>query len=39
LYSFIRAKGAQVFFLPPRSPDLNPIEQVFAKIKDQLRAA
>jgi transposase len=39
LYSFIRAKGAHVFILPPYSPDLNPIEQVFAKIKDLLRAA
>ena len=39
MYSFIRAKGAHVFILPPYSPDLNPIEQVFAKIKDLLRAA
>ena len=29
----IRAKGAHLFFLPPYSPDLNPIEQVFAKLK------
>src|SRR5947199_1753393 len=35
----IRAKGAHLFFLPPYSPDLNPIEQVFAKIKHLLRAA
>ncbi len=28
----IRAKGAHLLFLPPYSPDLNPIEQVFAKI-------
>ena len=31
----IRAVGARVFFLPPYSPDLNPIEQVFAKLKQQ----
>jgi transposase len=35
----IRAKGAHLLFLPPYSPDLNPIEQVFAKIKHLMRAA
>ncbi len=35
----IRAVGAKVFFLPPYSPDLNPIEQVFAKLKALLRKA
>jgi transposase len=35
----IRAAGAKVFFLPPYSPDLNPIEQVFAKLKALLRKA
>lgn len=35
----IRAVGARLFFLPPYSPDLNPIEQVFAKIKTLLRKA
>jgi transposase len=35
----IGAKGAHLFFLPPYSPDLNPIEQVFAKIKHLPRAA
>ena len=35
----IRAKGAHLFFLPPYSPDLNPIEQVFAKLKHLMRAA
>ena len=35
----IRAAGARVFFLPPYSPDLNPIEQVFAKLKTLLRKA
>jgi len=29
----IRSAGAKLFFLPPYSPDLNPIEQVFAKLK------
>jgi transposase len=32
----IRA-GAKLFFLPRYSPDLNPIEQVFAKLKTLLR--
>jgi DDE superfamily endonuclease len=35
----IRAAGARLFFLPPYSPDLNPIEQVFAKLKHFLREA
>ena len=35
----IRAAGAKLFFLPPYSPDLNPIEQVFAKLKHLTRAA
>jgi transposase len=35
----IRAAGARLFFLPPYSPDLNPIEQVFAKLKLLLRKA
>jgi len=35
----IRQTGAKVFYLPPYSPDLNPIEQVFAKIKTLLRKA
>jgi len=34
-----RAKGAHLIFLPPYSPDLNPIEQVFAKLKHLLRDA
>jgi transposase len=37
--SAIRAVGAKLFFLPPYSPDLNPIEQVFAKLKTLLRKA
>lgn len=35
----IEARGARLLFLPPYSPDLNPIEQVFAKLKALLRAA
>ena len=33
----IRAAGARMVFLPKYSPDLNPIEQVFAKLKALLR--
>ena len=33
----IRAAGAKLFFLPPYSPDLNPIEQAFSKLKTLLR--
>jgi len=33
----IEAKGASVRYLPPYSPDFNPIEQVFAKLKTLLR--
>ena len=35
----LRTVGAKLFFLPPYSPDLNPIEQVFAKLKTLLRKA
>jgi transposase len=35
----IRAAGASILYLPPYSPDLNPIEQLFAKLKALLRAA
>lgn len=33
----IAARQAQVFYLPPYSPDLNPIEMAFAKLKALLR--
>ena len=33
----VRAAGARLFFLPPYSPDLNPIEQLFSKIKHAMR--
>ena len=35
----IREAGARLFFLPKYSPDLNPIEQFFAKLKHWLRNA
>lgn len=35
----IRDAGAHLFFLPKYSPDLNPIEQLFAKLKHWLRKA
>ncbi len=35
----INAAGARLWFLPPYSPDLNPIEQAFAKIKHWMRMA
>ena len=34
----IEAVGAELLYLPPYSPDLNPIENLFAKIKSFLRA-
>jgi transposase len=37
--SAILAAGAKLAFLPPYSPDFNPIEQVFAKVKHWLRLA
>jgi transposase len=35
----IRDAGAKLIFLPPYSPDLNPIEQMFAKLKTLVRKA
>ena len=35
----IEAAGAQLLYLPPYSPDLNPIEKAWAKLKQLLRAA
>ena len=35
----IEAVGAGVLYLPPYSPDLNPSEQMFAKLKAHLRKA
>lgn len=35
----IEASGCQLWFLPPDSPDLNPIEQAISKVKRKLRDA
>ena len=35
----IEARGARILFLPGYSPDLNPIEQAFAKLKQVVRTA
>jgi transposase len=35
----IEGRGCQLFFLPPYSPDYNPIEEAFSKIKGALRKA
>lgn len=37
--AIIRTTGARLLFLPPYSPDLNPIELAFAKLKALLRKA
>ncbi len=34
----IESAGAELVFLPPYSPDLNPIEMIFAKVKQRLRS-
>jgi transposase len=39
LRRIIKTAGARLWYLPPYSPDLNPIEQAFAKIKHWMRAA
>ena len=38
LRRMIKAAGARLWYLPPYSPDLNPIEQTFAKIKHWMRS-
>ena len=35
----VAARGAQLLYLPPYSPDLNPIEPAFSKLKATLRQA
>jgi transposase len=37
--AMIEARGARLAFLPPYSPDFNPIEMAFAKLKALLRKA
>jgi transposase len=36
--AFITQAGAQVLFLPPYSPDFNPIEKMWSKVKQRLRS-
>ena len=36
---FLRAQGNDLIFLPPYSPDLNPIEMAFSKLKTLIRKA
>jgi transposase len=35
----IEASGARLLYLPPYSPDLNPIEEMWSKVKQHLRSA
>jgi transposase len=35
----VEGSGCEIFYLPPYSPDLNPIEQAFSKVKGILRRA
>jgi transposase len=37
--AWIESAGAQLLYLPPYSPDLNPIEKAWAKLKQLLRSA
>ncbi len=37
--AFIESRGAHVLYLPPYSPDFNPIEQAWSKLKERLRSA
>jgi transposase len=37
--SLIERRGCQLRYLPPYSPDLNPIEEAFSKVKGMLRRA
>ncbi|MBM3394700.1 MAG: IS630 family transposase [Betaproteobacteria bacterium] len=39
VHEAIEARGARLLYLSPYSPDLNPIEQLFAKLKALLRRA
>lgn len=36
---WVEAAGARLLYLPPYSPEFNPIEQIFAKLKTLLRSA
>lgn len=39
LLELVRRRGATIWFLPPYSPDLNPIEKMWSKVKAALRKA
>jgi transposase len=39
VHDMIEATGARLLYLPPYSPDFNPIENAFAKLKELLRKA
>jgi transposase len=39
IHRLIEATGATIRWLPPYSPDLNPIEKMWSKVKESLRAA
>ena len=39
VYERIRKAGAELLYLPPYSPDLNPIEKAWSKLKQMLRTA
>jgi transposase len=39
LRELIESQGCELLYLPPYSPDLNPIEQAFSKVKALLRRA
>jgi transposase len=39
IIEMIEGRGCQLLYLPPYSPDLNPIEEAFSKIKGILRRA
>ena len=39
VYALIETAGARLLFLPPYSPDFNPIEKAFARLKAMLRKA
>ena len=37
--AMIQAAGAELWYLPPYSPDLNPIEKMWSKVKESLRSS
>ena len=39
IQTLVESAGAQIRWVPPYSPDLNPIEKMWSKVKDLLRSA